>query len=582
MPHPTLPCPRFISCIILLACAVVVFVTGASSHVGAREPQEVQFPNDRFEHLDTFEGNRLNAADQLYRQGNYEAALAAYDAFILEFGDSDATAYALLRKARCVHQLRRRHDAIRDYQEVIDYFPDEVAFAAPAAFHIGECHWQNGDRAQALAAWARMVRDPEYVRHPLAATALNHLAEGMIAQGNFAQATEYNKQVAIHFRRDNPEAARDAAEAVVHHYIRRAPDEEALRTFYEAYGGFGRHPEEIREAENTWPYWNHVRRWVQEHGRFSDDEQELAAHHYGYWADALAPHMPEREALHLDVALFRRRADGDVGAWMEQVDALFQRGYTEGDWGRILEWIRVYEYHPEKVAAYFRMLDPSNMDNGQMREVMNQLRRRDETKDMAVAIFGRMRLGEMEDGDLARLANEVRDFGDAAVERVAGAISDKSRGQWELLQYYRRVDNVEKGLPLADALAENPDYAARAIWAKAELLQRSKRYEEAIAAYRQVENAPANSWRIAECHESLGQVPQAVQVLREVENFFEDQAPRAAREVAMVYRRAGMESEYVGQLRRVMHRYPRTQEASFAHNELERLGHRIGGGVDED
>lgn len=580
---------RIRCCACLLLWVVMAYASGGVPGVGPwawvhASEAEVVFPNARFERLEAFEANRLTAADRLFAQKNYEAAYEAYNAFLLEFERSDALPYALLRKARALHESRRRNEAIREYREVIDYFPDDVAFAAPAAFYIGQCHWQNGDRAQALTAWATMVRDPEYVKHPLAAIALNHLGEAMEAQENHERAAEYARQVAVHFRRENPEAAARAAETVVRHYVRRAMDEEGLRAFYEAYGGFGRHPAEITDAHETEAYWDRVRRWVEEHGRFEEGEADLRARYYGYWADVLERHLTEHDGTQLAAATFRRHADGDAARWAHQVDALFARGYEDGDWNRVIRWIGVHLEHgaPGGVRPYYEMLDFAAMSNDQIRPLMQRLDAHQDTRALARDAFGRMRLGEMDDDALERLAREVRSHGEAYVLRIAEATGDPARGLWIRLEYYHRERDADKGVPVADALAETPAYASRAIWRKAELLQGAGRYEEAIAAYRLMDNAPTNSWRIAVCYEGLGRTEEAVRVLREIENFFEDQAARAAREIAMVYRRARMEEEHIAQLRRILHRYPRTPEASFAHNELEQRGHRIGGGVDAD
>ena len=49
---------------------------------------------------------------------------------------------------RCLHQLEKRNAAIKAYQDVVDYFPDDVRYAAAALFYIGECHGAERRRGQ--------------------------------------------------------------------------------------------------------------------------------------------------------------------------------------------------------------------------------------------------------------------------------------------------------------------------------------------------------------------------------------------------------------------------------------------------
>jgi TolA-binding protein len=59
-------------------------------------------------------------------------------------------------------------------------------------------------------------------------------------------------------------------------------------------------------------------------------------------------------------------------------------------------------------------------------------------------------------------------------------------------------------------------------------------------------------------------------------------APRAAFQEAAYYKNAGLQKEAIAAFRRVLKKYPKSSESSAAHLELERLGVRIGGGVDTE
>ncbi|NBU11794.1 MAG: hypothetical protein EBS84_22820, partial [Proteobacteria bacterium] len=48
-----------------------------------------------------------------------------------------ATSYAILRKGRSLQLLDKRFEAIKIYQEVLDFFPNDIKYAAPALYLIG-------------------------------------------------------------------------------------------------------------------------------------------------------------------------------------------------------------------------------------------------------------------------------------------------------------------------------------------------------------------------------------------------------------------------------------------------------------
>ena len=70
--------------------------------------------------------------------------------------------------------------------------------------------------------------------------------------------------------------------------------------------------------------------------------------------------------------------------------------------------------------------------------------------------------------------------------------------------------------------------------------------------------------------------------LREVEGFFQKEAPEAGMRIAAAYRDTGDQKQYIAALRGVMKKYPASGQSSEAHQELERLGVKIGGGVDAE
>ena len=171
---------------------------------------ELVYPSEDFAKLDTFEAVAVEDADKLFGKKDYKGAYAAYKAYSFEFARGDALPYVLLRMGRCLQILDKRNTAIKAYQDVVDYFPDEVPYAAAALFYIGQCHAQNGNSAKSLATWARLAKDKEYVRQPRTGSALASLATAMEERGDFGEATEYRWRTAVAFRESNVRAAEAA------------------------------------------------------------------------------------------------------------------------------------------------------------------------------------------------------------------------------------------------------------------------------------------------------------------------------------------------------------------------------------
>ena len=169
--------PRTFLCVLSLSALLLPPPAGMA--------EELAYPGPEFAKLDTFEGVNLGDADKLFAAGDFKGAYAAYKAYSFEFPKSQATAYVLLRMGRCLHKLEKRNAAIQAYQDVVDYFPNKVPFAAAALYHIGESHGQNGEVEKQTAVWARMVKDDGYVTQPNSGTALAFLACAMTKPATF-------------------------------------------------------------------------------------------------------------------------------------------------------------------------------------------------------------------------------------------------------------------------------------------------------------------------------------------------------------------------------------------------------------
>jgi len=576
MPRPSKVFLALLATLIAQATAA----SGASRRTYGGGQNEVHLTNEEFKRLDRFEAHALDRADKIYGEKKYRQAGAEYETFLREYPKSLAIPYVLLRKARCLHKDDKRHEAIQQYNEILDYFPNAVEYAAGALFYQGLAHWENGDEDKAMKHWARMARDKQYRKHRLAAGAINKLADSLIAKGHAESAVSYFRQIAVDFRTTNLKEAHYARSKVFEHYVRTNPNEPKLRAFCsEARVLHKSRTVDVKQLQSSFAYWNYVRSRVQRYGRFAQDATELKTRYYRYWAQQLDGKFPEQDDYRIAVAEFHLAAGGDIDGWVRRIDEQFARG-KQDDYGRITKWIAVLASRKDKVEAYYKKLVFSKMDNRQIAALIRVLYDAVGNAPMGKNAFAKLNLAKMPDDEKVELARWFWKKDVALGRELCKSMKDKDRSKHELLSYYHGKRDAKNGIPLAETLIGVPQYAAGAMWKKAELLEWTRKYPEAILAYRRVTDSPANLWRIADCYERMGKASKAIAQLREVEGFFKKHSAQAAIRIAHVYRRAKLKQQCVAAYRRVLVKYPDTSESSEAHHRLESMGvTRIRGGV---
>ena len=561
----------------------LILILGLPLHANRhRKNYEVNLTNEDFKKLTNFESHLINKADKAFNKDDFKTAFAEYDSFILEFPESLAIPYAILRKARSMQLRNKRFQAVKIYQEILDYFPNHIHFAAPAIYYIGQCHSDNGDPQKAFRAWSKMAQDKDYSKHFLAAGALNKLADNMIKLDRIDQAMKYYSQIAVNFRTTNKEAARYARDKVASHYTRNM-QEDKLRKFYVEVKTFEDRPHGIpTDFEKDGRYWGKVRSLVHHNGRFEEVQLSQKKNYYAYWAKALGGKMTSWDDYQIDLARFLLYADGNIVAWIKRIDDQFSRYQKPGDTGRILKWITLFRDHKGKVKEYYQKLDFGKMSNNDVRHTMDVLWDRCREYAIAKACYQKFKWDKMTDNDKNSLAGSLsrKDF--ALFKDVCSRFKEKERGMSLLLSYYRDRRDAKNGLPLTVKLENVPKYAKHAIYSRAELLYYSNKFKEAIVAYQQADNPPDTLWKVVSCYRKMGDIKRAVNQLMEIENFFKAQAPEAAIQIAQVYKGAGMKKLCVAAYRKVLRKYPKSGQSSRAHEALEAMGERIGGGSDAE
>jgi TolA-binding protein len=366
---------------------------------------EVSLSKEELLKLDTFEGHTLAKADQTFHKKQYRQARAEYDAFILEFPRSKVVPYALLRKGRCAQFDDKRFQAIGDYDEILDFFPNDVKYAAAALYYIGDCHAANGDVVKAMKAWAQMADDKEYRQQPLAAFAINHLADHLLKQEKDAEAVKYYEQVAVTFRTSNRDASNHARGPVIRYYVRTAPNEPKFREFYANMKAFDHHPKTIPDDLTTDPtYWECLRGNIRGHGHFEDAQADERKRYYVYWSGQMRGKFPEDDEFQIEAANFGYLGNGDRAAWFRQLDSQYGRYAKPGDWARIKRWIEVYAEHPAKVEEYFRKVDATRIGTEGMVEVMLALWQAEGGRPLAKQLLDKLNFDQIENKRKGELA----------------------------------------------------------------------------------------------------------------------------------------------------------------------------------
>lgn len=572
---------NLISLQILGAWCIATAAVSAQNQAG----QEILYPSAEFSKLDTFEGVNLEDADKLFKAGDFNGAYAAYKAYTFEFPKSKAMPYVLLRLGRCLHKLDKRNAAIKAYQDVVDYYPDDVAYAAAALYHIGECHGQNGEEDKQTAVWARMVKDDGYVTQPNSGTALVHLGSAMQKLGKHEEAAEYQWRTAVAFLKTNPASAEAARKAVLAHYVGRNPNHDKLKEFYTAASGFDGRGQKTDNPEEDVRYWTSALQTALALPADSPDREKACI----YWSSKLGERFTDNDELRrlwADASFVHEKKQDSWQARMEKQFAL-----KPATIDRLVQWCGYYKPYPKLRTEFFTKHSKAllaSMKPNELLDLIGKLQHHHlSMHDEAQTVVRSIRTDTLNDAEIQRFVSLAAGYlTEEEIIRHAGRIKDpmlatKTRFDYYLSKSHRNPPYMEKALAEIPELAKSPKHADGLNWTKATLLQGLGRHEEAIEAFRTANKQPDSTFEIANSLVALKQYPQAVQTLTELESVGGGVASSASLRVADIYRHSGDKANEVSQLRTVLRRYPKTKESAAAHDRLESYGVALVGGEAE-
>ncbi len=485
-------------------------------------------PVARYRQLDVFQRAQYDRAAKLLQDNNPQGAAGEFEKFKVQFPDSPALAYVLFMRGYCLHQAKQRNQAIKTYQEVLDYFGEEAGDAAPAKYFMGLAHLENGDTRQGLATLKQMLSHEAYAKHPLAGSALARLAEIHWRNKEADQAIQCWKQVAQDFRESNHQEASQARDSLITCYIKSKD--------YAAYEAWLIPTGEAKPKGYDEP--KH-RVWMATQAMDKAHHQIFPGHtgHYNQFEQ-----QERGEAI---AACF---------AWFKAQKPWFDKA------GQTWEYLS-------------RALSFLTTHYGSKKE-------RDPIVDEMVGIVKKVQDRADANGKYAWIVDRLREGNDVVRARyVIGLIADPPLATYkdsELLnaegkhkEAIARLEEVEK--------MGNPQWAAtaqeRKAWVYKDCLQN---YEAAIKIYRQINKPPGTLWSTQECFIRWGKLDDAITTLSEIENSFPEDAARAAWQKAHYFHQA------IAQARKILKAYKASPEASKAHQLLEGYGVATGGGVFEE
>jgi tetratricopeptide (TPR) repeat protein len=581
---------------------------------GEKAGEEILYPSKAFSKLDTFEALNLEDADKLYGKRDYAGAYSAYKAYSFEFTKSPALSYVLLRMGRCLHQVGKRNAAIKAYQDVVDYFPDDVRYAAAALYYIGQCHQQNGDVARQTAVWARMVKDDDYVAQPNSGTALVHLAGAMDKLEKFEEAAEYRWRTAVNFAVSNERAAADARNAVIYHYACRRPNHDKLKEFFVATNAFadrngkGDNPQEDRR------YWDAA---LGSALGAKENKESVGR----YWVGKFGNLFPKDDGLRVKLFNLQRVYEKDKDAWAARMDKQFK--LTPATLGRVAGWIAYFNWDPTLELAFAMkhggplvasakpdertvVIEQMRWNRDKFYEkwvlktvsglkpeekvwLMNRLRHPCGLHEQATSVLRQVNVNGMADTQIRGVGMFASYYlPEEDVIRYFAKMKDKLAATKARFDYYvgdrNHPRNPEKAIIEIPALRKSTEYAGPELsWTEAMMYRRLNRHEEAIKAYRAANKQPDSTWAVTDCLVAMKQYGAAIKNVAGLESV-KATAPAACLKIADIYKAAGDKGKEVEQLQLVLRRYRGSDvhvRAALGSVMIDRVSRNFGAALEE-
>lgn len=527
--------------------AVWVFVLAAGLLSPSAQAWSWKLNNAVYQELDVFARDQYQKAETAFEKKNYKLAANEFKRFTLEFGATPAVSAAAFMHAHAVMYDEKRYEAIKLYQEVVDFFPDDTNYAPAAMYYIGAAYIANGDVRQGLKELEELVESTRYKGHPLVANALESLADNYRKNDDWVKYFKYGTRIHSEYFGSNRRESEEMRRELTEWYLKtsRYKEIEELNAIH-AY----------KDGKANAGYWYYI--WDCAYG------STLANARNAFYTPKEEPERKEAIEKFWTYWLSGQEVITKHSRWEWQRRSLeyllrYRRGAKE-EWSKLLD---------ETVA--------NNKDDAQVRHVIKLL--------MSYGMLERARelfpLVKDQQGLYVWYSLELinsNQFEEAA--HVIGKIVDPGVQKWRTYELYARQNDWKHCVETLKEIKDNdPDRAVRATWALADIYrERTRQYEDAVKLYQSIAEPPNTSFRIADAFKRWGRQRQAHETYTEIENFFPAHAAKAASYRGHMWLDFGDKEQAIAEFRRILKIYKGTPEASDAHVQLEKLGVATGGG----
>jgi TolA-binding protein len=476
--------------------------------------------------LDTFERAQYRKAVNLAESGQYRAAAGEFEKFKVQLGDSSILPYMIFMKGYCLHMQKDRHSAIKVYNEVLDYFGNDIVPASSAIYFLGVAYLENGDTKKGIETMDEMVQDADYSKHPLAAGALAALADNNWKNGKQNVAVKYWKQSVKDFKETNPREAGAARDAVINYYV--------VNKNYVELDSWGIPPD--KKSDNTYQRWFSGEVYRNVYYGFT---QNKSGYEFNKFKEK---HSNETKKAYLNYYVTKK-------SFFEQDDDM-------------------WTYYSRLVTFLSRIYTDETLLNSTIAETISFIAKTDDES--------------LKDSRLGTLVDRLRDDKKyAQAEILIAKINDKVLAEWKRESVLEIQFNWEAAIKKLDEIAEmSSKYLQRCNKRKGEIYMHSlHKYDSAIKSFRDADYPPGSLWQIAECQYRMADLKGAITTLSEIENSFPDESANAAWKKVEYYKGADDIKQGIANARRIMKMYPNSSASSKAHQYLEGYGIATGGGV---
>ncbi len=511
----------------LSSSAVLAWMLLSCPPAAAQQPWTWELPPGRYQEMSMFERGQYDKAAELMKAGSFKAAATEFEKFQTQFAGSKFLSHILFMRAYCMHQNKTRGEAVKLYNEVMDFFGQNVDDAAPALYFMGVAKIENGDVKEGLKCMQEMIDDADYSRHPLVAGAYRVLGDNCWRNKERDKAVKYWR-LAAEFGQKNQHEAEEARNSATAYYVKTKN--------YSGYEAWLVNPKNADDVK--------YRRWVAENA----------------WNIAWK---------------------GFEGDWNGEY-TVYNQKEKGGAMTAFWTWFKTQRQWYEKSGAPWTFYDRSisflSSRSGNKEE-------RDGFVEEALAYIRKLEDKADANSKLAWISDKLRDgkVFDRAIY-IADQISDRPYAEYKKYEVYGRQNDWEKAVARLKEIEAMPNdkWRMQAMNERARLYREVLgKYDEAIKLYQLINQPPGTLWGIQECYKRWGKLDESLQQLSEIENSFPDQAPLAAWRKAAYLDEAGQRDRAIAQARRIMKVYPKTDASSKAHQLLEKLGVKTGGGVSD-